>query len=303
MGSATYHKQMLVFGQDKNTLYLVRVSADGYQEHYGWHYYPAPGEDTPEVYPFFPQNISSDNDIALPLRTLEKILSFDNKDLPANRHFNEELHIRVKNELEEDVLCFVFDYGTCTLITITVSPDKSRMNINHYLHEDLLSSKQCKLNGTHLEPQSLHFMQQMIYRDKYYFHMNRSVYRVDDMGQCEELLALDADIFSLSNTPGNKIIARTKEGSILIGIGAEMKIIGDFFAATMLCVAKAYIPDDLFVLAAENYAEVYDIKYRPILISTIHSADPIKEILSTGEKNQLVILDNKGVMTIHTISV
>jgi hypothetical protein len=146
-------------------------------------------------------------------------------------------------------------------------------------------------------------MQQMIYRDKYYFHMNRSVYRVDDMGQCEELLALDADIFSLSNTPGNKIIARTKEGSILIGIGAEMKIIGDFFAATMLCVAKAYIPDDLFVLAAENYAEVYDIKYRPILISTIHSADPIKEILSTGEKNQLVILDNKGVMTIHTISV
>jgi hypothetical protein len=306
MGAATYHKQMLIFGQGLSKLHLVRLNIEGYQEHYSWDYLPyhdfsLPGEEMEQVYPFFPHNINAGNDIMLPLRTLEKILSFENKDLPANRHFHEELHIRVNNQLEQDVLCFAFiDEEVRRLVTITASPDQSRLNINHHIADLAIDVSECTLNGNFLIPQHLHFMQQMIYKSIFYFHMNKCVYSVDDLGHCEEL-PLDADIFSLTDTPGNKIIARTKKGSILISVERGMKTIGNFFAEPILCVAKAYIPGDLFVIAAEYYAQVYNIKNVPILINTIQSTDPIKEILSTGEKNQCIILDNKGVMTIHAI--
>lgn len=305
MGSATYHKQMLIFGQGHSKLHLVRLNTEGYQEHYSWDYYPyqdypPQGEEMEHVYPFFPHNINASNDIILPLRTLEKILSFEDKDLPANRHFHEELHIRVNKQLEQDVLCFAFNEEASRLTTITVSPDESRMNLNHHIADREINVSECKLNGNFLIPQHLHFMQQLICKYILYFHMNKSIYSVDYLGYCEEL-PLDADIFSLTDTPGNKIIARTKKGSILISVERGMKTIGSFFAAPILCVAKAYIPGDLFIIASEYYAEVYNIKNIPILIKTIHSTDPIKEILSTGEKNQCVILDNKGVITIHAI--
>ncbi|GAA3936269.1 hypothetical protein GO495_14080 [Chitinophaga oryziterrae] len=307
MGSATYYNQMLIFGQDKSALYLVRVNVNGYQEHYSWTFYSSHEDDEDEgnasiVYPFFSPDLNSNNDIVLSLRTLDTIFSVENKDLPANRHFNEELHICVNKQLEQNVLCFAFSINEAVtrLVTITAS-DKNRLNINHYTEDLGMGSSECTLsNGEVLVPQYLHFMQQMICKDIFYFHMNKCVYSVDYLGHCEEL-PLDADIFSLTDTPGKKIIARTKKGSILISIERDMKIIGDFFAEHILCVAKAYIPGDLFVIASEYDAQVYNIKNAPILINNIRSTGPIKEILSTGEKNQCVILDNKGVMTIHAI--
>lgn len=307
MGSATYYNQMLIFGQSKNTLYLVRISTNGYQEHYSWRYDSSHEDDDDEenatiVYPFFSPGFNANNDIVLSLRTLDTILSFENKHLLANRNFNEELHICANKQLSQDVLCFAFtsDEEVSRLVTITASPDENRLNLNHHFADVGINVSECTLNGNFLIPQHLQFMQQMIYKNIFYFHMNKSIYSVDDLGHCEEL-PLDADIFSLTDTSGNKIIARTKKGSILISVERGMKTIGSFFAAPILCVAKAYIPGDLFIIASEYYAEVYNIKNIPSLIKTIHSTDPIKEILSTGEKNQCVILDNKGVITIHAI--
>jgi len=304
-GSATYHNQMLIFGQGKTALYLVRVNANGYQEHYSWPFHSSTTEDEDEesamiVYPFFPPFIKSNNNIILPLRTLDTILDVENKNLPANRHFNEELHICVNDQLKPDVLCFAFNEILSRSVTITASPDGSRLNFNHQLAGTGFKVFECTLNGNFLVPQHLHFMQQMIRKNTFYFHMNKSIYNVNNLGHCEEL-PLDTDIFSLTDTPYEKIIARTKKGSILISVERGMKITGDFFAEHILCIAKAYIPDNVYIVAAEYYAEVYDIKDIPVLINTVRSTDPIKEILSTGEKNQFGILDNKGIITIYAI--
>jgi hypothetical protein len=319
MGSATYNKQMLIFGQDNNTLYLVRIDKGGYQEHYAWQYYPyeeypPQGEEQQQVYPFFPEYALSrrgnldGSRIQISLRTLDGPISLKNKVLPANRYFNRELAIHVENELPEDTVAFWFTDSPAevSLHTLSASPDKSKLFFNtFYLNEQPTASFECTLNGEPLDAKHI-TMQPLIQGIVgYYFHMNQSFYECDDAGKCKHLF-LGTDIFSMimlpESDPYNRIIARTKKGSILIDT-FEFETVGDYFADNMLAVAKVYIPGELYIIASEYEAEVYDLsgKGTPVKVQTIHSLHPIREIISTGEKNECFILDNKGVLTFHYV--
>jgi hypothetical protein len=300
MGSATYYNQMLLFGQDVDYLYLVRVNTDGYQEHYKWKYeigYETEAAIEP-VYPFFPNELISGELLSLPVRTLDKILSLEQKTLPANRHFKEKLVIDPENHLGEHVLGFVF-HGPL-VSTLTTAAENRQLVLTDYLVDSHFDSYNCTLpGGIPVFAAGLSYVQQMIFRNKcYYFYIHDSLYRSTESGECVQL-SLGADIFSIMTTDMDstfKIIARTKKGTILID--EHMTIASEFFAADMLCIAKRYIPGDLLVLATEKYAEVYDISKRPLLLTTIPFDKTIAEVLSTGHKNECAILDNDGFMKI-----
>lgn len=285
-----HRNQFLVLGIKDSRLQLARGNWYGNVDYYSWS-----------------DHIKKTDHFALitdPLRSNRIILhssgglALEEKKLPKNRYFDEELLLFCPTWLSKGYLGISFNsQGGITAL----AANSHKLTLHHYTMELCLQqSVECQFeNKLPFVMTPAHFLSDMIYRNGFYYTFNGNFFLKIAEDGFTRLLDVNAHIGLLAASTQYakfRVALSTNHGCLLLRqVGGELKAGSNFFAEDMEPVALSFISANNLVVAETYKLAVYQINDETVKAShTITTRSPIVAILSTTNRKQFAYLVQSG---------
>ncbi|PSL23662.1 hypothetical protein [Chitinophaga ginsengisoli] len=316
--AATVIKKQLIFvGTAANTLYLLRMLADGTRKLYSWQYQPLQDNNGKEeqIYAYFSENDASKygSKLLYLITSHNRRISLGKLILPSEKPFGDK------------VIVDTTDYPASHLggligMTINAGGDPVTIFSGHNRPEVMIKEPSSgSYYCTYPDQVRLHLPAPDLPlplwgEGPYYFGHGNRIYRVEREGQTQhlDLLYKINHITATEVTKGMLLMASTTEGCVYVmdkkdgfqlyseyfaGGGMLAEYFGDDVIRASQFVSKTYL-----VLAMANGATVYNITtHMPTVKTHFVTAAPVRFILATENPNEVILVDEKGRITVHKI--
>jgi hypothetical protein len=297
--SAIAHRnQFLALGVKEGRLHLARGNWYGNFEYHSWSL-PVNGAPAYSLVadPYYSNRVMvlAPHDLVL-----------DQKTLPHNKYFDEELVVNGAYGLTKGLL------GLATNGEGGVSMLKAHnyaLTLYHYYGDgSLKSSTDCRFAEERpLRPAAMmapaQFCTGMIYRNgKYYAYRGNVLLKIAEDGTTEGI-DVGATIFLVAATTHHarlKIAVATENGILLLGpVQGNLRAGSDFFARDTAPVDLRFVSAHHLVVAGKHEAQVYSVADNAVQAQQIFRCQsPIVAVLTTADRHQWALLEEKGRITV-----
>jgi hypothetical protein len=295
--SAVVHRnQFLVLGIRNARLQLARGNWYGNLEYYSWY-------DHIKATDYFML-------IADPLRSNRVILhtssgiALEQKQLPKSTYFDDELIVFSPTWLAKGYsgISFNSQGGITALMANT-----HKLSLHQYTMDVYLQySKDCQFEGKAPMLLPSHYLSEMIYRNGYYYSFQENIFlKISEEGVIRhtDVQAIIGKFAASTHYAKFRVALATDQGCLLMRlVGGELKPGSDFFAQDLDPVDIRFVSGNTVVVAGKHKAVVYEIQEDKVEMKQSFDAQfPIVALLSTSDRHQIALLEEKGKISIHTL--
>lgn len=295
--SAIVHRnQFMVLGIRNSRLQLARGNWYGNLEYYSWN-------DHIKATDYFML-------IADPLRSNQVILhtsggmALEEKKLPKNKYFDDELLVYSPTWLSKGYAGISFNsQGGIT----GLAANTSKLSLHHYtLDVYLQHTLDCQFEGKAPVLLPSHYLSEMIYRNGFYYTFQENLFlKISEEGLIRhtDVNAVIGKFAAATHYAKFRIALATDQGCLLMRqVGGELKPGSDFFAQDIDPVDIKFISGNNLVVAGKHKAVVFEIQEDTVKVSqTFETQSPIVALLSTSDRHQIAIVEEKGKVSVHKL--
>jgi tetratricopeptide (TPR) repeat protein len=296
--AVAWQNQLLVWGLKSSGLILARISGDGQVEYFNWN-----AESEMDAFYLPLADPENTNNIVLYTHGM----AAENKRLPKNNYFQDELSVFQPQFLHENVVGVGMHDGD--VFTLHVENEEAFLN-SYSLTGELKISVRCSFTGEGFRA-TIADTNEMIWCDGYFYQAcDNMVYRISESGEIDVLYYLQGLIKNLA-------VYKQQNGVITIGFSSGYRAFfmnsDDDYKADPFEVREderlimdiAILPGNRYVMADEKKVRIYNDmegNRSPELYWQFDAENEVAAVFQGAERNQLGIVEKNGQITFHVIN-
>jgi hypothetical protein len=221
-------------------------------------------------------------------------LSLEEKKLPKNKYFDEELLVYTPAFLGKEILGMSFNSGG-GITALATSGHK--LSLQHYTVDNhLQQTVDCMIDSEMSPPTQL---SEMLYRNGFYYtYLDTYFLKIAEDGRAQGVdVNAQIGLFAASTQYAKfRIALSTDEGCILLRqIGGELKAGSNFFAQDITPVDIKFMSSNSLVIAGKYKVAVYDINEDSVsVVRMLETQSAVVALLPTANRRQFAYMDEKG---------
>ncbi|OQP65949.1 hypothetical protein A3860_15275 [Niastella vici] len=290
----TWQNQLLVFGMKSSGLILARINGDRQVEYFSWN---VPMEAN---LPLITLADSFNTNLVLVYNEQQV---FTAKQLPANKHFQDELLVYSPGFLPQVLIGGCMHKGA--VITLHNELEESFLN-TYSLQGELLKSVRCTFNDKAYFIPAVTINEMLCSEEEYFLACDKMLLRISAEGKM--------GVLHYAEKPVRKFAVNVKESGVTIAMTFEDRVLfadlpADRFDRTPKRIEfNETLPQDViilddvwYVVAYKQKVQVYNLEENaPSVIHwEIETENDVVAVFSGSNRNQLGILEANGLITWH----
>jgi tetratricopeptide (TPR) repeat protein len=286
--SATAHRnQFLALGIKDTTLHLARGNWYGNMEYYSWSFETASGCFRLLVDPLRSNHVLLHSSAGI---------NFQEKKLPKNKYFDEELIIHSSAFLGKGIVGMSFNpQGGITAL----ATHQHKLSLHQYtLDNHLQQTVDCTLDSEILLSTNTQLLE-MIYRNTFYYtYADTYFFKIAEDGTTGTIdVNARIKLFAASTQFAKfRIALSTDQGCVLLRqIGGELRAGSDFFAQDIEPVDIQFMFSNTLIVAGRYKLVVFDLNEEKVsVLHIIETQSQVAAILPTSNRRQFAYLTERG---------